>query len=412
MKYLLFVALFLFFYLSGFATVHAQSAGVYYGAYTENLSDLSSFESLAGKKVSLFMIYQSWNEGGFPNGQMESIRSHGAIPVVSWDSYIPERPVDTSWKSIAAGSMDSYINQWADDAKNWGHPLFLRFDWEMNGYWIPYSDQADSFVPMWKHVHDIFTQKQVHNVTWVWCPNVDSVSTRPLEPMYPGSDYVDWVCLDGYNFGNTQSWSTWQSFSSIYTPTYNHLGRLAPGKPIMIAELSSAEQGGSKATWIHDMLSQLPTLFPNVKAFIWFNINKEADWRINSSEDSRQAFAQGLASSYYANNQYSGISTTPIPYLGSLSAAVLATPQPTLSPTRQPTSKPTVTASQTPIPSSGIPADINASPNFSWPVFINSFSKSHWILYGSAAWVILSLGLLFLTKQNIQPKKSKSKRQK
>ena len=30
---------------------------------------------------------------------------------------------------IANGSQDAYITQWAEAAKAWGHPFFLRFDW-------------------------------------------------------------------------------------------------------------------------------------------------------------------------------------------------------------------------------------------------------------------------------------------
>ena len=55
-------------------------------------------------------------------------------------------------------------------------------------------------------------------------------------------------------------------------PTYAALLRLAPSKPIMIAEAGSSEYGGSKAAWVRQALSvELPTAFPRVKAFVWFN---------------------------------------------------------------------------------------------------------------------------------------------
>jgi hypothetical protein len=332
---LLFISLYVANYVAQYRTenrTRAQSgASVYSGVYTEDYSQLPAFESDSGKAVSLFMIFHSFNAGNFPTGLMDAIRNHGSIPVISWDSYTPENAEATSWKNISEGSMDSYIQQWAIDSKNWGHPYFLRFDWEMNGYWQPYSKQFESFVPMWKHVHDIFSQNGASNVTWVWCPNVDGYSTMPLEPLYPGNDYVDWVCMDGYNFGTSVSWGSWQSFSEIFAPTYNHLLKLAPNKPIMIAEFASSETGGSKGDWITDMLiKRLPNNFPNIKALIWFNINKETDWRIESSVGSKLSFAQGIASSYYAGNQFGDISNSPIPYLGSLSgqsAAVIPVTQ-------------------------------------------------------------------------------------
>ena len=65
--------------------------------------------------------------------------------------------------------------------------------------------------------------------------------------MYPGAAYVDWMAMDGYNFGtNPVSGDRWTSFESVFGPTYAALLRLAPSKPIMIAEASSSEYGGSR----------------------------------------------------------------------------------------------------------------------------------------------------------------------
>ena len=64
---------------------------------------------------------------------------------------------------MISGKYDSYIPQnVAEDARDWGHPFFLRFDWEMNGNWFPWSEgvngnQSGEFVAAWRHVHDIFT---------------------------------------------------------------------------------------------------------------------------------------------------------------------------------------------------------------------------------------------------------------
>ena len=52
-------------------------------------------------------------------------------------------------------------------AQEWGHPFFLRFDWEMNGFWFPWSEGVNGnkpgeFVAAWRHVHDIFTAGRRH----------------------------------------------------------------------------------------------------------------------------------------------------------------------------------------------------------------------------------------------------------
>ena len=50
-----------------------------------------------------------------------------------------------------------------------------------------------------------------------------------------------------------------------------------------------------------------------IKAFVWFNVNKETDWRIEASSTAQAAFVQAIASSKYASNQYAALNTSPIP---------------------------------------------------------------------------------------------------
>ena len=110
-----------------------------------------------------------------------------------------------SLSAIINGAHDAYIKSWATAAKKWGHPFFLRFDPEMNGDWYPYSEVRNGnskgeYIQAWRHVHDIFTQLGVTNVTWVWSPNIDEPGLTPIPELYPGDGYVNWIAMDGYNF--------------------------------------------------------------------------------------------------------------------------------------------------------------------------------------------------------------------
>jgi hypothetical protein len=146
-------------------------------------------------------------------------------------------------------------------------------------------------------------------VTWVWCPNVDPNNLwTPYGQVYPGNAYVDWTCLDGYNKGSVYTPPGWRSFSTVFSSSYNSLLQVAPTKPIMIAEISSEEAGGSKTNWITDLLgTQLPQYFPKVKGLVWFNcrcfdrsLNYWWPWEIESSSAAQSAFHNGIASNYYA----------------------------------------------------------------------------------------------------------------
>lgn len=312
---------------------------VYWGVFinavpSTGLSALSSFEKMVNKHVSMVLWYQGWgNTGGtqyLEPAWMDKVRAHGSIPFITWapwnskqykqykQSWINNQPA-YQLKNIYNGTYDAYIIKWAKDAKVWGHPFFLTFAPEMNGYWHPWSEQLNGnqpgdYVKAWRRVHDIFTANGATNVTWVWTINVEGKGETPIAELYPGSNYVDWIGIDGYNWGTSAKWRTWKTFSEIYTQTYNDVQRLAPGKPIAIKEFASTELGGDKAAWITDTFTkQLPNNFPNIKAFNWFNTNKETDWRVESSSSSLQAFVQAIASAYYASNEFSTFDNSPIP---------------------------------------------------------------------------------------------------
>jgi hypothetical protein len=331
-------------------------ASIYWGAYISGVpastGQLDAFESIAGKKVSIVHWGQSWGDppsNAFQTSRFDTVRNRGSIPMINWGSWqLGDAGVDQPdfrLATIASGKYDGYIQQWAQAARDWGHPFFLRFDQEMNGYWqFPWAVQANGnqpadYVAAWRHVHDVFVQQGAINATWVWCPNVSTPRTVPLEQVYPGDDYVDWTCFDGYNWGTDQG-SSWQSFAQVFGGpafggsndhnSYQEMLALAPTKPIMIGEFASSEHGGSKSAWITDMLQTLPTTFPRIKAIVWvdWNIGDPAlSWPIESSADAQSAFANGIASPVYASNQFGNLPTGAIPELtGSATGPTIPNP--------------------------------------------------------------------------------------
>lgn len=116
-----------------------------------------------------------------------------------------------------------------------------------------------------------------------------------MEAAYPGDDALDWVALDGYNFGSSRPDIPWRPFAEIFGSSCRQLRRLSD-KPVMIAEAACAEEGGSKADWITEgFLRSLRPEFPYVQAIVWFNERQEADWRIDSSRAALGAFRKVAA---------------------------------------------------------------------------------------------------------------------
>jgi beta-mannanase len=253
------------------------------------------------------------------------MRGYGAIPLYSWASEgtgeADEQP-EFQLADIVAGDFDAYIRRWATEAKAWGHPFFLRFDWEMNGNWFPWSESVDGnhpgeFVAAWRHVHDIFTEVGATNAAWVWCPYVNPNGNLPGDAaLYPGDGYVDWTCLDGYNRGTTASpTAPYRSFDFLFGPDYRAItGAIAPTKPMLLGEVATSENGGSKAEWIEDMFAALPTAYPQVRGLMWFDYYDQGnDWPIETSAAATAAFAGGISDPRYLANSFAGTGTGPVP---------------------------------------------------------------------------------------------------
>jgi mannan endo-1,4-beta-mannosidase len=294
-----------------------------------DMSAAADFEAEAGKQLSLIHFaapfadcsHAPCTNYSFPTKPMQTIRDHGAIPFFSWSSQSTPSSLsepDYQLADVISGRYDDYIRSFAAEAKAWGHPFFLRFNWEMNGNWFPWAEGVNGnnpgeYVAAWRHVHDIFTAVGAANATWVWCPNVDPKGEfTDVASFYPGDAYVDWTSLDGYNWGGRR----WTGFSDLFGPTYHRIvDQVAPSKPMIIGEVGSSENGGSKSAWISEMLQKLPTEFQRIRGVLWFDKFEEGDWPLETSSSARSAFATGIQSPSYLPNAFGslGAGTVPVP---------------------------------------------------------------------------------------------------
>ena len=286
-----------------------------------------------GRKPDFLVWYEQWSNGPFGRDQQKILRqmdAWGLIPVMAWEPFDPkgnriDQP-DYQLANIVDGDFDAYIDGWADGLASYGRPIFLSFAHEMNGNWTPWGigvngNQLGDFGAAWRHVHSRFSLAGADNVRWLWVPNEEYAEVpSPASAFYPGDEYVDWLGMNGFNWGAAIQWKVcdcsgiWRSYEEIFGGTYDSL-RAVADKPIMILETASTEVGGDKATWISDaFLTQLPTRFPGIRAVTWFNAyttgyettpdgevipTNDVDWPLTSSPAALEAFRQAVTDPYY-----------------------------------------------------------------------------------------------------------------
>jgi glycosyl hydrolase family 26 len=283
--------------------------GVYTPGAPSQASALSEYASMVGRQPDIVLWYRDF---GLPLMYSDEIRNLGATgqtPMVTWEPY------DQSLSQIASGAYDSYLHESAAIAKSWGKNLMIRFAHEMNGTWYPWSGSAtaSTYVSAWRHIVSLFRADGVTNVQWVWSPNVQEGSKYAISPYFPGDEWIDYVGLDGYNWGSNNGGS-WQSAQEVFAASYSTVTQMST-KPVIITETSSSEAGGDKAAWIRSsFMSSIPQNFPRVSAVVWFNRSQEDDWRINSSQSSLDAYRAVVNCSIYGGTgPCDGATTIPPP---------------------------------------------------------------------------------------------------
>lgn len=278
----------------------------------------------AGVKPNIILFFLQWPENPsdpqvtFPRPSVRTIHQNKSLPCISWEPmYLRDGEEHVVLaETILAGKYDEYIRNFARSAREWGHPVLLRFAHEMNIRRYHWGVRKENYGPrspdlyqrMYRHVANIFREVGADNVAFVWCPNAESVPDtssdnssgwNAAENYYPGHQFVDIIGIDGYNWGTSRKqkehgWTShWQSAEEIFGDLINSIDTFAPDKPLMVCEFASADVGGNRKKWFPRTIKTFARW--KVDGAIWFQANSELDWRLKSTQLAPQSHIQPLS---------------------------------------------------------------------------------------------------------------------
>ena len=279
-------------------TPHARPL---FGLNAPSLGAVRQAEDAVGTRAAIVGGFADWAHGSaFPSEYAEAVNRRGAVPLISWEPWDSWRggagQPEYALRRIIAGDHDELIDRWARQIAEYRHPVMLRFAAEMNGDWLPWSEgvngnRGGDYVAAWRHVRARFRDAGADNAIWVWNPIATYEGSTPLRGLFPGEREVDWVATDGYNWADLRPWG-WQSYDDVLAPSVAALRELAPRRPVMIAETGCAP-GPRKPSWISDAFARARA--DGVDALVWFEFNKETDWRLSESAATADAARVALA---------------------------------------------------------------------------------------------------------------------
>ncbi|MEH2220733.1 MAG: hypothetical protein V7K72_27210 [Nostoc sp.] len=271
--------------------------GLYAPDYLGNQSTIDSqlrqVDQWVGKRHSiagLFLDIEDSNPAYNIPVPLEQLKHNGYTAFINLKS-------TRSAAQIARGDVDSSLQKVAKAYADWakkgeGRMAFIAPLQEMNIPGEAYSQDPQNFKLAYQRIQKIFKEAGVSSqaIRWVFAPNGWSKKNEHrFENYYPGDKSVDVVAFSSYNWGycNNSSWKHWNTPKEVFEPYIKRMKAMAGSKPIFIAQTASTSntqnglQKGAKDRWLQDSYTQLAGM--GVRAILYFNINKECDWAINSN---------------------------------------------------------------------------------------------------------------------------------
>ncbi|HLF41461.1 MAG TPA: glycosyl hydrolase, partial [Acidimicrobiia bacterium] len=258
--------------------------GALFGAHLQELdtveAEQAQYEQLeadVGRPMDVNQYYYPFDDD-FPTWRERYDLAKGRYPLVSWGCH----DVD----EILSGKWDALIDIRADAMAALAKPFFLRWCWEMDGDRPEKSKKVKSpakFIAAWQYLWTRVYDRGATNVVRVWCPNARGFKTGAAQPFYPGDEWVDWVCTDGYNWAPERE-KDWRSFVEIFDDSYAFA--VSRYKPLMIGEWGAMERApGDKAQWIREAHAAARDLLPAIAAVVVFAVDAHHDWRVTTAPD-------------------------------------------------------------------------------------------------------------------------------
>ncbi|PKQ16986.1 MAG: hypothetical protein CVT67_02235 [Actinobacteria bacterium HGW-Actinobacteria-7] len=323
--------------VSGAGKVLPPANGAYLGVFEPDapfdMSALDTYASVSSRTPAIVMWFQAWDPSGnssFDASACADILARGSVPLITWEPWNPGadanyvvNPALQSQYSLAkinSGKYDSYIRSWARGVKSVEGPVMIRPLHEMNGTWYPWGGTVNgnspaAFRAAWIRIHKIFANEGATNVTWVWSINHASVPNtyqNRYAAYYPGSAYVDWTSISGFNWGTSRPGFKWRVFSQIFNAPLTYLiDPKGPRKPIILTEFGTATNGGDKPGWIRSSYGSIKAR-PYIDAVVYYDkrevgLKGEQDWQITTSWQAWLAYRKATGDPYFV----AGVLPTP-----------------------------------------------------------------------------------------------------
>ena len=270
-----------------------------FGAHLRPANDyaasIAQYTSEAGSAPDVVMYFQPWRTGtsgacavfnAFPF-LPNKVKDAGARVMVTWEplqeGQASNNQPNFTYARIMEGAQDACITQFAQQIKDFGQPVLLRMMHEMQGQsnnWTGVANGNDpqGYINVFRKVVDMFRAAGATNARFVWSPDHAAPPEVPypsndMRNYYPGSGYVDFIGVSGYNWGaDPNRGGGWQLARQVFETFLTLSLREFPGKPVLLTEVGSVPGYSTyvRNDWYTDAFAYF-TARKGLKGIVWFN---------------------------------------------------------------------------------------------------------------------------------------------
>ncbi len=253
-------------------------------------NDVAQYEKGVGSKTAWVYFANNWFESRkFPAAMCNWIRDLEKIPYIRLmlrsDVDQKHREKEFTLQKIVDGDFDDDLRAWARDAKQFGSPVLIEWGTEPNGDWFSWNGKWNGgpgegpmrYVAAYRRIVDLMRAEGAENLQWVWHVNwLDEPEKQwnRFENYFPGENYCDWIALSVYGPTTPTMTDGTESLAFKMRQAYARIQKIAPGKPIVIAEFGCDlhNRHVSAPDWARSALEDLfSNRWPGVIGFCWWN---------------------------------------------------------------------------------------------------------------------------------------------
>jgi hypothetical protein len=252
--------------------------------------DVTRYEQAVGKQTTWIYFSDNWFESPkFPLEMCNWIKGLGKVPYIRLmlRSDVDQKHAEKKFTlaKIIAGDFDADLRAWAREARSFASPVLIEWGTEANGNWFAWNGKWNGgakegparYIAAYRHIVDLMRAEGADNLQWVWHVNwydEPEAKWNRFENYFPGENYCEWIALSAYGPTTPTTRDGTESFAFKLREVYPRLTRLAPQKPIIVAEFG-CDLHNHRVKVVDWTKSALEELFsgrwPAIIGFCWWN---------------------------------------------------------------------------------------------------------------------------------------------